>query len=251
MGKVIYYTIINIDDTRNDRISDIRSKINCIPELSPHSIRFFDGAKEEDIKYYKESFSEYPWRWQSPKAGEAGIWISTLSVWRFLEQSTIDYLLVLESDAIVPDDFNQRFWTLFSEVPEDFDFFSLCVPLNQHSDFRVAYEYDDFGTQSNHTFGTYDSVPFYDAGRENICRIYQGYNCTAMLYSRKGAARLLEQTRNKGIFSTSDCQIMQLTKSNPRIDGYTTKPKVPNLIDADYEIKSTIGQRAHLISMGD
>jgi GR25 family glycosyltransferase involved in LPS biosynthesis len=55
-------------------------------------------------------------------AKATGIWLSHYMLWNCMTRMPNDYFLVLESDAKLPPDFNQRFAQAMKDAPSDFGF---------------------------------------------------------------------------------------------------------------------------------
>ena len=155
--------------------------------------------------------------------------------------------MLFESDAEPHKDFDFLMNKYLPQVPDDWDLFALCTPYNQDGDYHYQYTYDQYGTASGHKFYA-NCAPYYDIGQQDVCRVYQGYCAVAMMYSKQGALKLLRQFKERGVWSSGDCQILQICKgTEPEpFNGYTIKPGLTKPVTVDFHNKTTIHDTDHI-----
>ena len=136
--------------------------------------------------------------------GEIGIWISNiLALKSFLQESSIDsdMCLLLESDVwLTPEDgaLNRCINDWVQHLPKNWDFLNLYVAENWRYKF--------------------DSV-IHEIGNEIICRNYAEIHFAAILWSKRGAGKLINVSETE-IHSPIDRQVFE----DSNFEGYAIKP---------------------------
>lgn len=231
----IAYTIISINDRAEENKADIRAKLDPIPEVT--DIHFVNGnnARELVLVWRRSGINKAEW---TPKVGEAGIWLSQYACWQWLVDSDYEYLLVFEDDAKVSPNFRKALGEYLSETPEDMDFFSLAVPENQRQDFGYRIIYDENGEPKPVVRAGERGYDF-TFGSKVVARVYQGYCCVAVLYSKAGAQKLIDVAKERGMYTPVDCFLYQ-TAHRGAVNGYAPIPKGPMPVEIDWQIPTTV-----------
>lgn len=208
------YTIVKLDDRAKDLTAhnqQILAEHNYVSD-----IKFFDGNKEKawdvinHLGIRQDVWAPYDGRSFPPLPGELGIWVSTINIFQYILSNNLDLLLVLEDDVFLHEDFVQRMNECLSDVPSTFDFLAL-------------HWFDGHNWVSEQT----------EIGSRFIHRSHNQFSAgQAIIYSKKGAGKLLSAVKRIGIESTSDCFIFRQSLIGS-VDGYSVKPENGKLLDHD------------------
>lgn len=216
------YTIISINDRSINNIEKNKKILKSFDFVD--SIEFFNGniGNAWDVINHKgirqDVWSPYDGRTSEPLPGELGIWVSTLNVLEYIVNNKIEMLLVLEDDVILQNNFVNDLQKCLTDLPKNFDFLSLFYFSGQNwVDERT-------NIQSDYVHRSYNQF----AGAQG------------MIYSYRGAKKILRCIKVKGIEYTSDCFIFKQSLLGA-VNGYSIKPDAIKLISHDIKnIKSTI-----------
>lgn len=217
---------MSIDDSRRTYKDELRSHIKEIPELV-NKITFYDCRNDDEYHTALKRFDRFEWKWKkSHRRGHFGVWASTLSAWEYIASCPYDGVVLFEDDATVHKDFDFLMRKYMKELLRDWDFFSLHTPHNQSGDFRFQYNYKPDGSYAGGHRHFPAGAPNFLYGSEYLCKSYQGYGACAIMYSPKGAQRLLDFFEKNGIKMSADCHIFQASKATyPHpINGYSIIP---------------------------
>ncbi len=238
----IAYMIMNIDNARLDHMNELRSHINEVTELYNKCV-FYDCRRDDDLRAAVDRFKNIDIHWNM-RRGHFGVWASTISAWEYIAKSSWDGVIVFESDATVHPHFDFLMKKYLPQLPEDWDVFSIHNPINQDGDYYFGYNYDENGTANGHQHYPTGS-PYCNIDQPDLCRLFTGYGGCALMYSPKGAQKYLNHLAVKGIWSSSDCQILQNTKGTfpEPINGYCVKPMRTKpagvILEAETQIHTT------------
>lgn len=180
------------------------------------SIDFCDG------RYTAEYLAAHPTliiedlHWQGHN-GEMGIWYSQLASWQYAAEH--GDLLVFEDDAIIGEDFMWRLEDYLSELPADWDFFALYYGDEQKGDYFASVD----------GYKLHDYYSRFNIGSRMVTRAWQGYSSVANAFSQKGAQKLLDLAREKGIYSTCDCFLF-IEAHEGNVDAYGLHPDYPKFV---------------------
>lgn len=210
------YTIIKVNDRAKDQVD------HNIHMLKGHTyinnIDFFNGNEGNawDVINHRQirtdTWSPYDGRSTGPLPGEYGVWVSNLNIWEYIENNDIDDMLVLEDDVYLLDNAESIIDTAIKELPENWDFLSL-------------YYFE------GHNQETEDS----DIGKEYIHKsINQPSGNQAMVYSKRGASKILKLVRRFGIDYTVDCFVYKKAQMG-FLNGYSIKPGKYKVLDHLYK----------------
>lgn len=228
------FTILSIND---DRIKYKQSILKNV-RFPYESVVCFDATKQDPLEEIEKNgwvlHREPDW---TPKAGELGVWISTIRSW----QKCIELdepLIVFEDDAVVEENFMRDLEALMVDLPEDYGYLSLWVPPNQYQDYTYKVTYDNRGmpTVEGRVRVARDS-PFY-IGKSNIAKVYQGYGNVATLYSPDGARCLIKHLEKHGMYAPVDCFIHMAAHAQA-VRGYAHMPD-KGLVGYDWSQETTV-----------
>lgn len=237
MVQEVKYAILSIDESRRAKKEALRNVVSGWDEITVPAV---DGSKKSDLEssmtHHGIQFTEWV-----PKVGEAGVWMSQMNAWG-MAYSQGEPLVVFEDDAMLAQDFTERFEEYLAELPEDWDVFCLFVPTNQYGDFHWKYKFNELGQTDGSTYGYCpDGEPGLLIGSETVSKAYQGYGCVALMFSPEGGRKLLDAARQKHMYTPVDCFIFEQYRAGI-IDAYAFKPGYPRLVDVDWNAPSTIQQ---------
>jgi GR25 family glycosyltransferase involved in LPS biosynthesis len=168
---------------------------------------FYQNA---NIKIYPMGHFNTGW-----KPGELGIWASNYTAWKNFLKSDYDYIILMEDDIVLGNDFNNKLIRYIDELPEDWDIFTAYIP--------------SFG---NERYGKNRKSLYVD--KENICRVYQSWSCLCYVISKQGAKKLLKEVQ-----STVRSPIDHYLFYHKGINAYTIKLEKGNICDI-YTTSSTV-----------
>jgi GR25 family glycosyltransferase involved in LPS biosynthesis len=216
------YAIIHVNDRAIKNINYNKGILGENEYLD--DIEYFDGNINNGwneinrLGISTETWKPYDGRNFGPLPGEYGVWISTIRALQYMVDNKIDTMLLLEDDITLLDDFVQKLELCVNDLPNDFDFLSLFCTEEQN---------------------TLDSTT--DIGSLYIHRSKKQFaGALAMLYSLKGAKKILKIAKRFGMEYTSDCFIYHYSHTNI-LNGYSIQNNsITMLINNDYEIKSLI-----------
>lgn len=225
----IGYAIISVDESRSNNKKAIRS-IMTLPEIT--GIEFVDGRTDGVVDKYL-SDNNIAVHGGGFFYGELGIWASQINCWKWIAESEYDAVIIFEDDASVSENFDRLLNQLLEFMPKDFDFTSLFVPRNQLADYHYdRYFKKDGGWELNSSSTlSFNDSPHY-IGNSVLVTAYQGWGCQAMMYSKSGAVKLLNEVNLHGIAYPVDCLIFMLSQIGI-INGYTPAPQVLRVVEHD------------------
>jgi GR25 family glycosyltransferase involved in LPS biosynthesis len=226
------YTIISINDTREDKKTKIRSSL---PDKKEVFIDFVDGSDDNQLQKAVEKWRnvELPGPF---KRGEFGIFFSLLNSLEYCANN--GNLLVFEDDAMPREDFQEKINLYLTDSPVDMDFCSIWVPEGQQRDYYYDVIYDDGGNPSWTKELKYDES-VYNVGHPYLSKVYQGFSLVTTFFTQKGAQKLLEYAEEKGMFTPADCMIFIAAHTN-KVNGYALNPRAERIIDYDWNAPTTI-----------
>lgn len=239
----IAYSIMSVNNSRKDKKESLRSIINY-PELI-NKIKYYDAREDDDLLAAVKRFSDVKWEWQKMRRGHFGVWASTISAWEYIAKSSYDGVLVFEDDAIVHKDFHFLMEKYLPQLPDGWDLFTIHSPHNQDGDFHWDYKFNERGEYGSGAIRYDKGAPCFDIEQPDLCRAYMGYGAVALMYSPKGAQKFLDYIYSEGVWSSSDCQIYQMSKfsGKDKVNGYCIKPQktkpATTSLDSETQIHNT------------
>jgi GR25 family glycosyltransferase involved in LPS biosynthesis len=242
MGEEVKYAILSIDESRRAKKEALRNVVSGWDEIAVPAVV---GAEKSDLESSMARHGIQFTEW-IPKVGEAGVWMSQMNAWE-TAYSIQEPLVVFEDDAILAENFIERFETYTKELPEGWDVFCLFVPENQYGDFHWKYKFNELGQTDGSTYGYCpDGETSLLIDSQIVSKAYQGYGCVALMFSPEGGRKLLEAAREKMMYTPVDCFIFEQYRAG-RIDAYAFKPGQPRLVDVDWGAPSTIQQGPRVV----
>lgn len=225
------FTIISIDNSREDKKRNIRSRVG----LEEVQVDCVNGKDDEQLKRAVKKWHdvELPGPF---KRGEFGIFFSLLNVLEYSAEH--GDLLVFEDDAMPRRDFNFKFNKYMENSPEDMDFCSIWVPEGQQKDYYYNVKYDDGGNPSWTGELTYDQS-VYNVGHPWLSKVYQGFSLVTTVFTQQGSIKLLDYAREKGMFTPADCMIF-IAAHTDRVNGYALNPRAEKIVEYDWNAPTTI-----------
>ncbi|QNN99181.1 glycosyltransferase [Streptomyces phage Faust] len=189
------YTIFQITTSRQHYVDMMQPKLSHWDKQHTYCV---DGRIPEELKAAQEKFP-YEIKFDA-RVGHLGIWYSVLNA---LEHAPI---VTFEDDALLHSNFRAEFDARVSELPDDFDFFSLFIPRD-----------------SDHLYTRDKSAGWF------ICKTYQRYGGVSMYYSKRGAEKIKALLERDGITGQYDDTLYEYAK-NGELEGYCSKPVVQDLV---------------------
>lgn len=227
MISVDEYAIVSINDERKAFKMAIDARVGDIPRT--WSIEFIDG-KEASIGTLQDKFNVDS-IWPEAKVGEVGLWFSFLNACQYVVDNN-KTLLLFEDDAIITsNNFKEDLDLLLSQVPDDADAFSVMSPSNQQVTAYIEWldKLNGLGIQHG-DIAPPNRVP----GAHLICRAYQGYSFVCMIYTPKGARKILQRVQRTGMYQPADCWLFEQHEAG-ELDVYTPVPTEAKLVDVDWD----------------
>jgi GR25 family glycosyltransferase involved in LPS biosynthesis len=192
------FIIINVlpDTYRTHNVARMRSMLD-LPEIT--DIKFINGwtqGKDWLRNNYVDS---------KLLVGEMGAFASVVESWKYIVDKRYDEVLVFENDTFLKDGFMDLLNYYRSQVPNDFDAFSLCAAERDRPKYNEAL----------------------DIEATDICRAYQNWPSNAVLYSNKGARKALKEFDKVGrLEHTIDVWLYE----HSGLNIYTLKPTAKRLV---------------------
>lgn len=228
------YTILSLNDDRKAYFDVLRQIVGegeiKVPAVDGSAV---DLSEELDIR----GIEHHGHIWGNPKAGELGVWLSNFDCW-YTAATMDEPLIVFEDDAIADPWFHEKLGWLTDELPEDWDFVSLWVPENQRIDFRYETNYENGVPRIERTRGDWEKSQ-YDIGGRYAALVYQGYGMVSLMYSPKGAQKLIQLTREYGITGPVDCWIYEQAHIG-NLNGYAPRPEQASIVHYDWKAQSHV-----------
>jgi GR25 family glycosyltransferase involved in LPS biosynthesis len=149
------------------------------------------------------------------KPGELGIWASNYTAWKNFAESDYEYIVLMEDDIVLNNNFNEKLIKYINELPDDWDVFTAYTPPTGN----IRYRKNKKDLWIN---------------KENICKVYQSWSCLCYVVSKKGATKLLKEVE-KTVKSPIDNYLFY----NDKINVYAIKMEKGNICDI-YKTSSTV-----------
>jgi len=192
----------------NDRaIENIKHNHNVLKSFDYiDDINFFNGNTENGFNVLNnmgirlDTWHPYDGRLTDPLPGEYGVWVSTINLWKYIVDNSIETLLVLEDDIILQENFLENLNLCLNDLPKNFDFLSLYYFQGQNEESEMVNIGSEFIQKSNNQYSA----------------------AQAMIYSYVGAKKLLKLINRKGMEYTNDCFIYRQSLEG-LVNGYSIK----------------------------
>jgi hypothetical protein len=123
---------------------------------------------------------------------------------------------------------------IVQDLPEDFDFISLWVPDNQKNDYLYDIDFDMNGRHiwTERPWRTNETSKYRLNDSNRVALAFQGYGMVSLMYSPKGAAKLVKQAQETGLTGPVDCWIFQQAHKG-LLEGYSCHPHFAHVVRYD------------------
>lgn len=205
----INYHIISINDERKEN-KDLIDKILSGNKID---IKSLNARDESLVSQFHIDNPEFKFGWDTFKPGEFGNFGSHYIAWKHLINSSMDNLLVFEDDALISEDFIEKYTTAINNTPKDFDVLSIYVDPNQYPRYHSSDYINDY-----------------------ISKGYQDWSTLCYVVSRQGATKMLDYVLHNGMDYPTDWFIFR-NGHKGIFNVYTLLPNFqpPLKIDTRYE----------------
>jgi GR25 family glycosyltransferase involved in LPS biosynthesis len=205
------------DHDRNKLVENVHSNLlKNIKILNTDTIKI--SSYDEYIKF-KDDYPDFNidingynldnkqgWRY-----GEIGIWASNWLAWKNFINSNYDYLILMEDDIVLYENFLIELEKYMKQLPKDFDAFHAFCPADQNHKYDPSMDVSD-----------------------NICSSYQDWSAACYIISRTGAQKMIHFA-SSGIKLPLDWFMFRQKKL---LEVFTLKPDTERICDI-LEIQST------------
>jgi GR25 family glycosyltransferase involved in LPS biosynthesis len=209
------------DHERNKLVENVHSNLlKSIKILNTDTIKI---SSYDEYTAFRERYPDFNidpngynldnkqgWRY-----GEVGIWASNWLAWKNFIESDYDYLILMEDDILLYDDFLIYVKKYLKELPENFDAFHVFSPEDQNYKYNTGLDIS-----------------------ENICSSYQDWSCACYIINKSGAKKMIELA-SKGIYLPLDWFMF---RQKHALNICTVKPML-NKICTVINIQSTFQTR--------
>jgi GR25 family glycosyltransferase involved in LPS biosynthesis len=196
------------DHERNKLVENVHSNLlKSIKILDTDTIKI---SSYDEYTAFREQYPDFNidpngynldnkqgWRY-----GEVGIWASNWLAWKNFIESDYDYLILMEDDIVLYDDFLIYIKEYLKELPENFDAFHVFSPEDQNDKYNTGLDIS-----------------------ENICSSYQDWSCACYIINKSGAKKMI-QLASKGIYLPLDWFMF---RQKHALSIYTIKPMVDKI----------------------
>ncbi len=221
------YTIISLNDDRIFYKDMIRKRVKYEEILLPAvNGNIIDVQKELDNRGLSGP-------WDNAKRGEVGVWLSNFDRWEMAAVMDTP-LIVFEDDAMPSTSFNMYMDDIMEDLPDNWDFISLWIPDNQKNDYLYDIEFDEYGQHvwTNRPWRSNETSKYRVGDSNRVALAFQGYGMVSLMYSPKGAAKLVDQARETGLTGPVDCWIFQQAHKG-LLEGYSCHPHFAHVVRYD------------------
>lgn len=238
------YTIISIDDSRQDFKDKIRKEMAGYEEVFLECLDARPVELDLGKELYDRGLSMAPfWKNLMWKRGDLGGFVSHYNTWKYCASSG-EPLIVFEDDAIVPVGFMSNVLDLLTEVPKDYGVVSLCANTYGQGFYNMRVQYNEYGQHFGYRPLEPDEDNQFDYGAERMTRAYQSWTQTATLYSPAAAQSLVDTVQRMGIHMNADAFIYHRAHVGD-FDAYAPKPEFLYMVAEFYEGHSLIQSAEH------
>ena len=141
---------------------------------------------------------------QGWRYGEVGIWASNWLAWKGFIESEYDYLILMEDDIVLYDNFLHDLERYMKQLPENFDAFHAFCPSDQNHKYDISMDFSD-----------------------EICSSYQDWSAACYVVSRSGAQKMI-YFASRGIRLPLDWFMF---RQKNLLSVYTLKPEAQRICD--------------------
>lgn len=149
------------------------------------------------------------------KYGELGIWASNFTAFKNFVKSKYEYMVLMEDDIVLENQFNNKLINYLEELPNDWDFFTVYIPKTGNVRYKTLK----------------DQILI---GKENVCKVYQSWSCLCYVVSKSGAKKILKLVKDP----VSD-PIDHWLFYNKNLNGYSIRLEKGNICNI-HRLPSTV-----------
>jgi GR25 family glycosyltransferase involved in LPS biosynthesis len=141
---------------------------------------------------------------QGWRYGEVGIWASNWLAWKSFIESKYDYLILMEDDIVLYENFLPELERYMKQLPENFDAFHAFCPSDQNHKYDASMDFSD-----------------------EVCSSYQDWSAACYIVSRSGAQKMM-YFASRGIRLPLDWFMF---RQKSLLSVYTLKPEAKRICD--------------------
>jgi len=209
------------DHARNKAVENVHSHLlKNIKMLNSDTIKI--SSYSDYIKFVEENpdFNVDPMGYnldnkQGWRYGEVGIWASNWLAWKSFIESEYDYLILMEDDIVLYENFLPELERYMKQLPENFDAFHAFCPSDQNHKYDLSMDFSD-----------------------EVCSSYQDWSAACYVVSRSGAQKMM-YFASRGIKLPLDWFMF---RQKDLLSVYTLKPEAKRIcniltIDSTFQTK--------------
>jgi len=209
------------DHARNKAVENVHSHLlKNIKMLNSDTIKI--SSYSDYIKFVEENpdFNVDPMGYnldnkQGWRYGEVGIWASNWLAWKSFIESEYDYLILMEDDIVLYENFLPELERYMKQLPENFDAFHAFCPSDQNHKYDLSMDFSD-----------------------EVCSSYQDWSAACYVVSRSGAQKMI-YFASRGIRLPLDWFMF---RQKDLLSVYTLKPEAKRIcniltIDSTFQTK--------------
>jgi len=198
------------DHARNKAVENVHSHLlKNIKMLNSDTIKI--SSYSDYIKFVEENpdFNVDPMGYnldnkQGWRYGEVGIWASNWLAWKSFIESEYDYLILMEDDIVLYENFLPELERYMKQLPENFDAFHAFCPSDQNHKYDLSMDFSD-----------------------EVCSSYQDWSAACYVVSRSGAQKMM-YFASRGIRLPLDWFMF---RQKDLLSVYTLKPEAKRICD--------------------
>jgi GR25 family glycosyltransferase involved in LPS biosynthesis len=198
------------DHARNKAVENVHSYLlKNIKILNSDTIKI--SSYSDYIKFVEENpdFNVDPTGYnldnkQGWRYGEVGIWASNWLAWKSFIESEYDYLILMEDDIVLYENFLPELERYMKQLPENFDAFHAFCPSDQNHKYDISMDFSD-----------------------EVCSSYQDWSAACYVVSRSGAQKMI-YFASRGIRLPLDWFMF---RQKNLLSVYTLKPEAKRICD--------------------
>ena len=198
------------DHDRNKLVENVHSNLlKSIKILDTDTIKISSHDEYIDFKNEHTDFNidingynldnKQGWRY-----GEVGIWASNWLAWKNFIDSDYDYLILMEDDIVLYDNFLIELEKYMKQLPKRFDAFHAFCPADQDYKYNSSLDISD-----------------------ELCSSYQDWSAACYIVSRTGAQKMIHFASN-GIKLPLDWFMF---RQKHLLEVFTLKPDAKRICD--------------------
>jgi len=212
------YKIIHIDkiNQRKSSVNKIKNVMleNNINEINSQVVDLYDFKQVDNFLNRNKNFIfNFHNDFEKPfphVSGVVGCWASHYLAWEKMLAEKLDVLMIFEDDVYIKNNFMDYIDLYISSLPDDWDFFSISVPMGEEDRYRQDINY---------------------IGSNMVCKFYQAWNTGAYLISKRGASKAIRDINKNGISVPIDWYIFESGKD--KLNTYNPMPNMERIIYFD------------------